>query len=305
MRVVAAGATGFIGTPLCAALVAAGHAVQVLSRSPARHAPSLPPGVTALPWDPGQPDGDWAGAVAGADAVVNLAGASIASGRWTPARKELLRSSRLAATSALVRAIARAPERSRPRVLVSASAIGYYGDRGDETLTERSRPGNDFLARLCVEWEAAAREAESLGLRVVTPRFGLVLGKGGGALPRMALPFRLFVGGPVGSGRQWVSWIHLDDVVGLVRYALEREVRGALNGTAPSPVRQADFASSLGRALGRPSWAPVPAFVLRRVLGELADGLLLPSQRVVPSATLDAGYAFRHSDLLAALQAAL
>ncbi len=306
MRVVAAGATGFIGTPLWAELAAAGHTVQLLSRAPERYTQPLGQGVSLVGWDPRRLDGGWVDVVGRADAVVNLAGESIASGRWTSARKEALRRSRLTATGTLVQAIARAPVATRPRSLVNASAIGYYGDRDDETLTEESPPGDDFLARLCIEWEAAAHEAESLGVRVVTLRTGVVLGKGGGALPLMALPFRLFLGGPVGSGRQWVSWVHLDDVVGIVRHALENEdVRGPVNATSSAPVRQRDFARAIGEALGRPSWAPVPAFVLRVVLGEMADGLLLPSQRVLPTAALSSGYQIKHPDLLAALRSAL
>jgi uncharacterized protein (TIGR01777 family) len=306
MRIVAAGATGFIGAPLCADLVRAGHTIQVLTRNPDRARRGLPGSVEVIRWDPPNVGGPWLDAVEGADAVINLSGESIASGRWTAARKAALHTSRVGTTTAVVEAMAQAPEGQRPGVLVNASAIGYYGNRGEETLMEASTPGQDFLARLCIDWEAAARRAESLGVRVALLRTGLVLGPGGGVLQRLVLPFRFFAGGPLGSGRQWVSWIHLDDEIGIIRHALEHEqVRGPLNGTAPSPVRMRDLASAIGRTLGRPSWLPAPAFALRLALGELADTLILASQRVLPAATQAAGYQFRYTDLDAALRAIL
>ncbi|MBI2756630.1 MAG: TIGR01777 family protein [Chloroflexi bacterium] len=300
MQVVIAGGSGFIGVHLARSLAATGHQVVILSRSG-----GVPPGGAAerVRWDPGDVTGPWASAVAGADAVVNLAGTSIANGRWTPARKALLRSSRLAATNALVRAIERAPQGRRPRVLVSASAIGFYGDRGAEVLTERSQPGADFLAALCQEWEGAARGAERLGVRVALLRTGIVLDRDGGALPRMLLPFRLLAGGPLGSGTQWTSWIHVDDEVGILRHAIEQDsASGPLNATAPNPVTMRDMAASIGRALGRPSWLPAPAFALKLALGEMAGPLLLASQRVLPEATLASGYTFRFTGLDGALR---
>jgi uncharacterized protein len=303
MRIVAAGATGFIGSPLCAELARAGHSVQVLTRNPDRIRRGLPDSVELLRWDPSNVNGAWVEAVKGADAVVNLAGENIASGRWTQQRKVALRTSRIGSTDAIVDAIAQAPEPQRPKVLVNASAIGYYANRGEETLMEASPPGQDFLARLCVDWEAAARRAEPLGVRVALLRTGLVLGPGGGVLKRLVLPFRLFIGGPLGSGQQWVSWIHLGDEIGIIRHALEHEqVRGPLNGTAPNPVRMCDLSRAIGRTLGRPSWLPAPAFALRLALGEMGNVAVLTSQRVLPAATQAAGYQFHFADLDTALR---
>ena len=303
MRIVAAGATGFIGSPLCAELVRAGDSVQVLTRNPGLIRRGLPDAVELLHWDPPNVGGAWVEAVKGADAVVNLAGENIASGRWTQQRKVALRTSRIGSTNAIVDAIAQAPEAQRPKVLVNASAIGYYGNRGEETLMEASPPGQDFLARLCADWETAARRAEPLGVRVAVLRTGLVLGPGGGVLQRLVLPFRLFAGGPLGTGQQWVSWIHLGDEIGIIRHVLEHEqVRGPLNGTAPNPVRMRDLSRAIGRTLGRPSWLPAPAFALRLALGEMGDVVVLTSQRVLPAATQAAGYQFRFADLDTALQ---
>ncbi len=305
MKIVAAGASGFVGGPLCAALIGAGHSVTILSRQPERARQTLPAGVTAMGWDPRRVEGAWVDAVGGADALVNLAGESIASERWSTQRKARLVASRLESTGALVQAIEQAPGDRRPKVLVNASAIGYYGDRGDEALTEESPAGQDFLGQLCLDWETAARRGEAFGVRVVTLRLGLVVGPGG-ALEVLARPFRFFAGGPVGSGRQWVSWIHVDDVAHLILFALEQEsVSGPLNGTTPNPVRMRDLAATVGQVLHRPSWAPVPAFVLRIALGELADALLLRSQHVLPTATLAAGYEFRHPDLQETLRSVL
>src|SRR5690606_31494290 len=234
---------------------------------------------------------------ADADAVVNLAGAGIAR-RWTRAAKRLILDSRVRTTEAVVRALQRA---GGPRVLVNASAVGYYGPRGDERVTEREGPGDDFLARVCRAWEAAAVEAERAGVRVVRLRTGFVVGRGGG-LRLMALPFRLFVGGPLGSGRQWMPWIHIEDVVGMIRFALDRDdVSGPLNVSAPEPVRNRDFAWGLGGVLGRPSVFPAPALALRLVMGEAAD-MILTGQRAVPEAALAAGYRFRFTDPEAALR---
>ena len=244
------------------------------------------------------------GAAAGADAVVNLAGASIAGGRWSAKRKSVLRWSRVATTRLLVTALAKM--NARPKVLVSASAIGYYGDRGEEGLTEESASGSDFLAGLCREWEAEASKAEALGIRVVLARLGIVLAGEGGALPKMMLPFRFFAGGKTGSGKQWMSWVALEDVVGILRYAIEnRAIRGAVNVVAPQPLRNAEFTEILARAMHRPALFPAPAFALRLALGEMADALLLSSQRVTPSRLKQLGYKFLHPDLSNALAAAL
>ena len=291
MRVLVAGGSGFIGRPLCRALAAEGHAVTVISRKPERAAPR------AVGWE------DVAGAVGASDALVNLAGDPIAAGRWTAARKAGIRDSRTATTRMLVEA-ARSAAR-RPAVLVNASAVGYYGPRGDESVDETAPAGTDFLAGVCEAWEREAVAAEALGVRVVRLRLGIVLASDGGALARMLPPFRAFLGGPIGTGRQWMSWIQRDDVIGLVVAALEdQRYRGPINATAPHPVENRDFARALARTLGRPSWLPVPAPVLRLALGELAD-MLLTGQRVVPRAAEALGYRWQHADLASALAASV
>jgi uncharacterized protein (TIGR01777 family) len=304
MRVVVAGGSGFIGERLCAELAQAGHQVDILSRHPERLIGRLPNGVRARAWRPPRLEPGWEIAVAEADAVVNLAGASLADGRWTTRRKVLLRDSRIDSTRALVTATGNGG--GPPRVLVSASAVGYYGDRGEEELTEVSAPGAGFLARICVDWEAAARQAEQVGVRVVLPRFGVVLGEGG-ALPRLVLPFRLFVGGRLGSGRQWMSLVHRSDVVGLIRHALEDDaISGPVNAVMPAPIRNADLARLIGDVLHRPSALPAPAAALRLALGgEMADEMLLASQRVLPVETLASGYHFRFAKVEDALRDAL
>lgn len=295
MHVVVAGGTGFIGRALVDALLREGRRVTVLTRRSEEEARRvLPGGAAVVGW---QGNEDTAPLPADADAVVNLAGAGIAR-RWTRAAKRLILDSRVRTTEAVVRALQRA---GGPRVLVNASAVGYYGPRGDERVTEREGPGDDFLARVCRAWEAAAVEAERAGVRVVRLRTGFVVGRGGG-LRLMALPFRLFVGGPLGSGRQWMPWIHIEDVVGMIRFALDRDdVSGPLNVSAPEPVRNRDFARALGRVLGRPSVFPAPALALRLVMGEAAD-MILTGQRSVPEAALAAGYRFRFTDPEAALR---
>jgi hypothetical protein len=243
-------------------------------------------------------------AAEGTDAVVNLAGASIGGGRWNEKRKALLRTSRVDLTERLVRNLEKLAR--RPSVLVSASAIGYYGDRGEELLSEPSPPGNDFLSQLSAEWEAAAMGAEKLGIRTVITRFGIVLSKNGGALPQMLTPFKLGVGGRLGSGKQWMSWVALDDVVAAIRDAIETSSwRGPVNVVAPNPVRNVEFTRVLARALHRPALFPAPAFALRLILGEMADALLLSSQRVVPQKLLDGRFSFRYAELESALRRAL
>ena len=301
MNVVVAGGRGFIGAPLVAALRGQGDVVTVLSRTVG---PGLPAGAGVMAW-PAAPEhapSPWRQAVAGADAIVNLSGESIAGGRWTPAQKQRILQSRVNATRAIVEAASAA---ERPgRVLVNASAVGFYGPRGDEPVTENDGPGGDFLSGVCAAWEAEARRAASGGLRVVLPRFGLVLARDGGALPRMAMPFRLFAGGPLGSGRQWVPWIHRDDVVALLLLLVaDSAARGPVNAVGPEPARNRDFARALGRALGRPSWLPAPAPLLRLALGEAADGLLLAGQRALPQRAGALGYRFRHTTVGAALRA--
>jgi uncharacterized protein (TIGR01777 family) len=244
------------------------------------------------------------GAGVGADAVVNLAGASIAGGRWTSQRKELLRASRIDTTRALVGALAKM--NARPSVLVSASAIGYYGNRGGEMLTEESAAGSDFLAGLAREWEGEARKAEALGIRVVLARFGIILAREGGALPKMMLPFKFGAGGKLSSGQQWMSWVTLEDVVGILRLAIENvSLRGAVNVVSPQPLQNAEFTYVLAKAMRQPALFPAPAFALRLALGEMADALLLSSQRVAPRALEKLGYRFLHADLNSALATVL
>jgi uncharacterized protein (TIGR01777 family) len=253
-------------------------------------------------WNPAT--GELGGAGVGADAVVNLAGASIADGRWSEGRKRLLHTSRIDTTRALVNALAKMS--ARPRVLVSASAIGIYGSRGDELLTEESAPGTDFLSGLAKEWEMEALKAEALGIRVALARFGIILARSGGALPKMMLPFKFGAGGKLGSGKQWMSWVTLEDVVGILKFAIENSAaRGAVNVVAPGAVQNFEFTKVLAKAMRRPALFPAPAFALRLALGEMADALLLSSQRVKPQKLRQLGYSFLHSELPSALSAVL
>src|SRR5437870_1953508 len=301
MKILVTGSSGLVGTALTSALAAAGHTVCRLVRPQSIGGEGAKEGF-AVAWNPST--GELGGAGVGADAVVNLAGASIAEGRWTTQRKTLLRSSRIDTTRALVNALAKM--NARPSVLVSASAIGIYGDRGDEILTEESAPGTDFLASLAKEWEAEALKAEGLGIRVVLARFGIILAREGGGLPKMMLPFKFGAGGKLGSGKQWMSWVTLEDVVGILRFALENSsVRGAVNVVAPQPLQNAEFTKVLAKAMHRPALFPAPAFALRLALGEMADALLLSSQRVVPHILQQLGYVFIHLDLSAALASIL
>ncbi len=302
MKILITGSTGLVGTALAQSLKGAGHTVCRLIR-PGTAADSIR-GLEGFDVHWNSEKGELGGAAVGADAVVNLAGASIADGRWTSKRKQLLRTSRIDTTRALVAALARMS--IRPRVLVSASAIGYYGSRGDELLNEVSHPGTDFLGELAREWEAEALKAEALAIRVVCTRFGVILAKPGGALPKMLTPFKLGVGGKIGSGEQWMSWIALDDVVGILHVALEEgPLRGPVNVVSPQPVRNAEFTQILARILHRPALIPAPAFALRLAFGEMADALLLSSQRVSPARLEEVGYPFRHPNLAGALAAVL
>jgi len=301
MKVLITGATGLVGTALSQSLRADGHQVCRLLRKKDEDEQDTKQDCD-LEWDPRSAAFDVA--AENADAVVNLAGASIADGRWTEDRKLLLRSSRLGTTQGLVAAIEKM--RPRPKVLISASAIGYYGNRGDEILTEESAPGADFLSRLAEEWEAEALRARAFGLRVVLPRFGVILAKKGGALPQMMLPFKIGAGGKLGSGQQWMSWVALDDVVRVLRLALENPaLQGAINVTAAQPVTNAEFTRILAHAMHRPAFFTVPPFALRTLLGEMADALLLSSQRVLPRVLQDSGFQFLYSDLRTALAAIL
>ncbi len=302
MNIVIAGGSGFLGTALTNALTRDGHAVTILTRQKPASL-SDRPHVKHVQWDPDGHTGPWAQTLDGANALINLAGESIAARRWSANQKRKLRESRLLATQSLTRAIR---ETARvPPVFISGSAVGYYGDRGDETLTESSPPGRDFLAALARDWEAAASDAATV-TRVALIRTGIVLDRNGGALPRMLPPFQMFVGGPLGSGAQYMPWIHKDDWVRLVTFAATHEgARGPLNATSPGPVRNAEFSKALGVALRRPSFLPAPAFALRLALGEMADALLLSGQRALPVRATDLGFSFRYSGIDDALASIL
>jgi hypothetical protein len=304
MKVVVAGGSGLLGRHLSRELLIGGHEVVVLSREPARAARGLEPGVRIVLWDAATTDA-WTVELRGADAIVNLAGASVGTWPWTEQRKRLLRQSRLAPTNALVAAVRQLPASARPPVLVSASGSDQYEGRDAEPATETTPPVDTFLGRLCQDWEATALRAEALGVRVVLLRTSLVIAPEAPALQRLALPFRLFIGGPIASGRQWVSWIDLADAIALVAWALASPwVCGPLNLAAPDPRRQADFARALGSALHRPRRVRTPAAVVRVLLGEQAT-LLLGSRRVWPAKALEGGYQFRQPDLEASLRTAL
>jgi len=300
MKVVVTGATGFVGPPLVRDLLAAEHAVTALSRDAARAVRRLPARCRVLTWDAAGPLDP--GALRGADAVVHLAGDGIADARWSAARKRAIRGSRVDTSAALVHAIGQLAATERPRVLVSASAIGWYGDRGDAALDENSAGGTGFLAEVCRDWEQAVFTARALNVRTVAVRIGVVLGRDGGALTPLLPLFRLGLGGRVGSGRQWFSWIHLQDLVGLLRYVVEHpDASGPINGVAPEPVTNATFTAELGRALRRPALFPVPAAALRVAFGEMST-LLLASQRVHPHAAQRLGFAFRYPTVRSALE---
>jgi uncharacterized protein (TIGR01777 family) len=297
MKILVSGSTGLVGTALVSALARDGNTVCRLVR-PQSTVPMETKDGFNVAWNPAT--GELGGAGVGPDAVVNLAGAPIGDGRWSAERKEVLRASRIESTRALVNALGKM--NARPRVLVSASAIGIYGNREDELLTEESKPGGDFLAGLTQEWEAEALKAEALGIRVVLARFGIILARHGGALAKIMLPFKIGAGGKLGSGQQWMSWVTLDDVVGILRLAIENaSVRGAINVVAPQPVRNEEFTKVLAKILRRPALFPAPAFALRLALGEMADALLLSSQRVLPQALEKLSYRFLHEELNSAL----
>jgi uncharacterized protein len=295
------GASGLIGSALARSLRDDGHAVRPFVRP---GPPAQAAAAEAIRWDPavGRIEGD---ALEGIDAVVHLAGAGIGDKRWSPARKREIRESRARGTDLLARTLAGLSR--PPAVFISGSAVGYYGDRGDEVLTEQSPPGADFLAEVVRAWEAAAQPAVDAGIRTVFLRNGVVLSADGGMLPRLVTLFRFFVGGRLGSGRQWLSWVSIDDEVGVIRFLFDRaDVAGPVNVTGPSPATNAQFTKALGAVLHRPTAMPVPAFGPRLVLGrEMADELLFVSQRAVPSVLTAAGYDFAHDDVDTALRAVL
>lgn len=309
MRVLITGATGFIGKKLCESLAARGDEVVALSRDANRVKQALPMIASAFAWNPLTEPAPRE-AFAGVDAVVHLLGESVGQ-KWNPEVKRRIRDSRVLGTRNLVKTMesVKAPARAgndRPTVLVSGSAIGFYGDRGDEELTETSAPGNGFLVGTCKEWEAETLRASEAGVRVVLLRTGVVLEKDGGALKQMLLPFKLGLGGPTGNGRQWFAWIHRDDLVGLILHAIDRaSVSGPLNGTAPNPVTNKEFAKVLGKVLRRPAFMPTPPFALRLMFGEFVDAELLASKRVLPQRALETGYQFKFPTLEPALRAIL
>ena len=299
MNIVVSGGTGFIGRPLCAALCQDGHRVTLLTRKKEEAQRSCDSTVRVVEWN-GLEAGAWESCLDDADAVINLAGAPIADGRWTDARKRLLMESRILSTRLLVEALSRCSSKSR--ILICASGIGYYGASDDRVLNESAASGQGFLADLCLAWEAEALRAAEFGVRVVMLRTGMVLEQDGGALPKMLLPFRFFAGGPIMPGTQWVSWIHRRDHIGLIKWALTTpSVSGPVNAVAPEAVTMKQFCSSIGRVLHRPSWLPVPGFALQMALGELGT-IMTSGQRVNPAKALSGGYAFHYPTLEPALR---
>jgi len=300
-KIVITGGSGFIGKALCRDLIEHGYDIIVLSRNPTRLKPVVDRNILVAPWD-GKTTRGWLHHASGAHALVNLAGENIASSlRWTEKKKERLLSSRLAAGMAVAEAVDLAEE--KPRVVIQASAIGYYGSRDDTVLEESSPPGRGFLAQTAQQWEAATRQTASRGVRHAVVRTGIVLGRGRGFLSRVTVPFRFFLGGHPGSGRQWVSWIHIDDEAAAIRYLIDHDgLSGPFNLTAPHPLTAREFFRTLGRVMNRPSWCHVPAWVLRVALGELAEELLLSGQRVLPGRLLASGFQFRYPDALGALE---
>lgn len=299
MKIVIAGGTGFIGREVCRVLIDEGHSVIILTRHAGNYSASAAPHSHFVQWD-GETLGPWVQECDGADVVINLSGAPIADSRWTDKRKQELIDSRIQPTQALLQAI---PSwNNKPHTFISASGVGFYGARGEEELNESSTPGKGFLSDLCQVWENTAMEAEALGLRVIPMRFGMVLGPDGGALSKMSLPFRLFLGGPVLPGTQYVSWIHRNDLARLMLFVITRSTLiGPVNGVAPETVTMRDFCATLGQSMNRPSWFPVPEFLLEIALGELAT-MLTTGQRVHPQKALKSGFSYSYPTLQKALQ---
>ncbi|MEH2308256.1 thylakoid membrane protein ThyD [Nostoc sp.] len=302
MRVAITGATGFVGSLLVQRLHGKGHKIVVLTRNTAFAQKVFPseafPNVEIVAYTPNT-SGSWQSVIASCDGVVNLAGEPIGEGRWTPERKQEILNSRKLGTQKIVEAIANA--NPKPTVLINASAIGYYGTSETANFDETSQSGNDFLAQVCQAWEAEATKVKDAGVRLVILRFGIVLGNGG-ALGKMIPPFKLFAGGPIGSGRQWFSWIHIDDLVNLIMQALTKpEIEGIYNATAPNPVRMADLSQTLGQVMNRPSWLPVPAFAIEALLGDGAI-VVLEGQQVFPKRTVETGFEYKYPNLESALR---
>ncbi len=300
MKIIITGATGFIGKALSNHLVEAGYEVIALSRSAKKASEVFGQGITVAEWD-GKTAKGWAAQVEGAYAIINLTGENIGAGRWTREKKQSILESRLNAGKAVVEAVRQVQK--KPNVVIQASAIGYYGSRLDDIVDETSSPGKGFLPDVAQSWEACSEEVESSGVRRIIIRTGIVLGKEGGAFPRLLLPFRLFAGGPLGSGNQWFSWIHLEDEVKAIRFLMEKEgLQGVFNLTAPEHLRQKDFCKILGKVLKRPCWLKVPSFMLHLLMGEMAEELLLTGQRVAPIRLLEAGFTFLFSEAELAVQ---
>ena len=302
MKVAIAGATGFVGSRLVERLHSEGHSVMVLARNSERARRVFPasayPNLEIVAYTPAE-SGEWQNLIAGCDGVVNLAGVPIAEERWTAARQQAILDSRKLTTAKLAEAIANA--NPKPSVLVSASAIGYYGTSETAEFDENSPAGNDFLATVCKDWESAAQPVKNAGTRLAILRLGIVLGQGG-ALAKMLPPFKLFAGGPIGTGKQWFSWIHRDDVVNLILFALQNpQIEGVLNATAPNPVRMNELCQTLGAVLQRPSWLPVPGFALELLLGDGAK-VVLEGQKVLPKRTLASGFQYQYPNLKSALE---
>ncbi|MCS6302617.1 MAG: TIGR01777 family protein [Nitrospira sp.] len=302
MRIIVTGGTGFIGRPLVNDLLENGHSVTVLSRNAGGARALLPSPVTCINWNP-RAAGTWSAVFEAADAVINLAGAPIAEGRWTESRTRLIWDSRISSTKAVVEALR--SHATKRCVLVNASGIGYYGASDDRLLDEGAARGTGFLADLCLAWESEAMSASEFGTRVVLARTGMVLEADGGALAKMVMPFRLFAGGPIMPGTQWVSWIHRRDHIGLIQWALVNDgVSGPFNSVAPEPVTMNAFCEVLGRVLHRPSWVPVPGIALDILLGELGT-IMTTGQRVIPAKAMAEGYTFQYSKLAPTLQTIL
>ncbi|MEH2199437.1 thylakoid membrane protein ThyD [Nostoc sp.] len=302
MKVAITGATGFVGSLLVQRLHGKGHQIVVLTRNTAFAQKVFPSeafaNVEIVPYTPNA-SGSWQSVIASCDGVVNLAGEPIGEGRWTPERKQEILNSRKLGTQKIVEAITNA--NPKPTVLINASAIGYYGTSETATFDETSLSGNDFLAQVCQAWEAEARKVKDASVRLVILRFGVILGNGG-ALGKMIPPFKLFAGGPIGSGRQWFSWIHVDDVVNLIIQALTKpEIEGVYNATAPNPVRMADLSQTLGQVMNRPSWLPVPGFAIEALLGDGAI-VVLEGQQVLPKRTVETGFEYKYPNLQSALR---
>lgn len=297
MHTITTGGTGLIGRALVENLTADGHTATVLTRSPERYKGSFGPGVELVKWDGKSADG-WGHLVETADAIVNLAGEGIADGRWTPDRKKRIQQSRVDAGNAVTEAIRSAT--ARPQVVVQASAVGYYGPSDATPLPESAAPGNDFLSQVCFDWEASTAAVESLGVRRVIIRTGIVLSTRGGAFPKLALPFHFFAGGPIGSGAQYFPWIHIDDQVRAIRFLMENaEMSGPFNLAAPNPPTNKEFVQKLGKAMGRPALLPAPAFAFKLIFGEMST-VLLDGQRAIPAALERSGFGFSYPDAVEA-----